>query len=199
MNTYSTDRAFTDYVHEHLALPQIYEPMGWCQQWMPEPLQKLLDLEEGVDYLMEDKRGKALRVQERFRDSYAKDYTDCTLRYRRDQNAHEERRASEFFKIQADYLLYGITNGSKFADKRATLTGFLKYAVVDLRVLMQAVQAGQIILQAGGLQSRIEGDKMIAPIIPNRDPSSTFVAFDVLQLRQLFDGEGIILAQQGYW
>ena len=99
------------------------------------------------------------------------------------------------------YLVYGITNGSKWLDKRATLTDFLKFVVVDLRVLFQKMDNQQIVLQTGSASnfSRIEGGKMTIPINQNPDFSSSFVAFDVRQLQQLFGNDGIIFSQKGFF
>ena len=131
MTYYKDDRNFTNYVHQNLAKPVIYEPIGWIEKEMDPILLESIDINEGVDYIFESKSRSEIKLQERFRDNYYKKYNDCTLRYRRDHNANPSRHHSEFYKIKADYLVYGITNGSKFKDKRHTLTSFIKYVVVD--------------------------------------------------------------------
>ena len=178
MAKYTDDRQFTDYVHRHLATPLIYKNLNWTEKNVDADALKSLDLNDGIDYVFQNQKGEDVRIQERFRDNFYQKYSDCTLRFRREHNADATRRASEFFKIKADYLIYGITNGSKWLDKRATLTDFLKFVVVDLRVLFQKMDNQQIVLQTGSASnfSRIEGGKMTIPINQNPDFSSSFVA-----------------------
>jgi hypothetical protein len=199
MAKYSDDRSFTNFVHSNLAIPIIYKPLAWTEKEVDATFLEFIDINEGVDYLFKDKAENEIKIQERFRDDFYKNYNDCTLRYRRDLNADASRHASEFFKIKADYLVYGITNGAKFADKRHTLTGFVKFVVVDLKVLFSKINEGLIIPKHGGRSSRIEDGKIISPIIDNKDDSSSFVAFDVSQLKQMFGNEGIILIQKGFY
>lgn len=199
MAKYSDDRNFTNFVHTQLAVPLIYKPLGWTEKEIDAAHLEFIDINEGVDYVFEDNSENEIKTQERFRDDYYKQYNDCTLRYRRDNNLDPTRHKSEFYKIKADYLVYGITNGAKFPDKRHTLTGFIKYVVVDLKTLYAKIDDGLIIPQYGANLSRIDNGKMIAPIKDNPDGSSSFVAFDVLQLHQLFGKDGIILTQKGYF
>ncbi len=199
MTKYSEDRCFTDYVHVHLAVPFVYNPLGWTEKIIDSGFHQYIDIHEGVDYLFSDNANRELKLQERFRDNYYAKYNDFTLRYRRDSNPVASRHASEFFKIKADYMVYGITNGSKFADKRHTLTGFIKFVVVDLRVLFAKIESGSIILRSGKNYAYIENGKMIAALKNNADDSSSFVAFDVPLLNKLFGNEGIILAQKGFF
>lgn len=199
MAMYANDRNFTDYVHQHLALPRIYAPLGWAQKNVEAQHLQTIDMHEGIDYVFADQNKREIAVQERFRDNFYQNYNDCTLRYRRDSNPDASRHASEFFKIKADYLVYGITNGSKFLDKRHTLTDFLKYVVVDLKILYHQINLGLIVPSRNGKNfSKIENGKMIVPIKDNRDDSSSFVAFDIQQLHQLFGNQHIIVAQKGY-
>lgn len=198
MAHYSEDRNFTNFVHQKLALPLIYAPLAWTEKTMDKAVLEKMDIHEGVDYVFSDSQGSEIKVQERFRDDFYKKYNDCTLRYRRDKNADQARHESEFYKIKADFLVYGITNGSKFPEKRHTLTDFLKYAVIDLRVLYAKIEAGLIVPVRSGNYSRIANQKMYVPIKDNTDDSSSFVAFDILQLKELFGHENIILVQKGY-
>jgi hypothetical protein len=196
---YSDDRSFTDFVHTQLAVPQVYQYLGWKEKKVDSKTLLSLDLHEGVDYIFENQYNKEILVQERFRDEYYKNYQDCTLRYRRDANVDSSRHQSEFYKVKADYLVYGITNGSKFPEKRHTLTHFLKIVVLDLKILFHNFDKGLITPKYGYKSSNIVDGKMIAPIIDNHDDSSSFVAFDVSQLHQLFGKKGIILFQKGFF
>jgi len=194
---YKDDRPFTDYVHEHLAVPYIYAPLGWATVTYDSNA----DMNQGVDYSAKDATGRIVKIQERFRDNYYADkYNDFTLRYRRDLNPDPSRHASEFFKIEADYLVYGITNGKKFADARHTLTGFLKYAVIDLAVLMAKIAEGKIIIPSAYKKfSELNANGiMTAAKMPNTDGSSDFVAFDVPMLVKLFATDKIVVAQKGF-
>lgn len=200
MAFYKDDRSFTNYVHEKLALPIIYKKLGWSQKQIDAALLEYIDINEGVDYVFTGKQGEEIKSQERFRDEYYKKYNDCTLRFRRDNNPDKTRHKSEFYKIKADYLVYGITNGSKFPEKRHTLTGIIKFVVVDLKVLFNKIENGLIIPKRNiGLNSYKKNNTLIAPIIDNKDGSSSFVAFDVKLLNQLFGSDHIILFQEGYF
>ena len=198
MSNYSSDRNFTDYVHKHLTTPLIYKHLGWTEKEMDATELQFMDMNEGVDYIFEDKNGKTIKVQERFRDNFYQKYNDCTLRYRRDKNADLSKHESEFYKIKADYLIYGITNGSKNIHERHTLTDFIKYVIIDLTVLYDKIQKGLIVMQRGLNVSDIKQQKMIVPIKDNFDNSSSFVAFDINQLQNLFGQDKIIKNQKGY-
>jgi len=200
MALYKDDRNFTNFVHENLALPIIYKKLGWSQKQIEPKLLEYIDINEGVDYVFEDLNGNEIKSQERFRDNYYAKYNDCTLRYKRDNNTDISKHKSEFYKVKADFLVYGITNGSKFQDKRHSLTDFIKFVVLDLKVLFDKIENGLIIpSQNIGLNSYIKENKMFAPIINNHDDSSSFVAFDVSLLNQFFGKDKIILFQKGYY
>jgi hypothetical protein len=198
MSFYKSDRKFTDFVHQHLALPLIYAPLGWQPYVIDADTATHLDIHEGIDYTFLHPSGKKIQVQERFRDAAYIKYNDCTLRYRRDDHADSSRHASEFFKIKADFLVYGITNGSKEVGKRSTLTGFSKFVVVNLHGLYAQIEAGNIIFKPNIRTSYIYDGKMIAPIQGNNDASSSFVAFDVGQLHLLFEKERVVWWQYGF-
>jgi len=198
MAYYNSDREFSDYVHKQLALSQIYQPLNWKEKVVDAHKLNFADQNHGIDYIFENPKGQQIYVQERFRDNFYKQYNDCTLRYMREHNAHENRRLSEFFKIKAHFLVYGITNGSKWNNQRHTLTDFVKFAVINLPVLFSKIDEGAIILRKGNKTSYIENGKMIAPINQNTDQSSNFVAFDIRQLQTLFQADRIIRLQKGF-
>jgi hypothetical protein len=199
MANYADDRKFTNYVHVHLALPLIYKPMNWQLVDMdPNELQRL-DLKSGIDYVFLNESSKKIGIQERFRELKYKHYNDFTLRYRRDFNINTSQHESEFFKVKAHYMVYGICNAGKTDNEKSLLTDFVKFAVIDLRLLFKKLDAGEILIQEGNHVSTIEHHKMLVPIKHNTDRSSSFVAFDILQLNQLFGNEHIILYQKGFF
>jgi hypothetical protein len=198
MDKYASDRSFTDYVHTNLAIPHIYIPLGWQEKQVAKEELEQLDLHHGIDYFFENEKGHIVKVQERFRDNFYQKYNDITLRYQRDFHRDTTRQKSEYYKMEADYLVYGITDGSKFVEKRSTLHSFVKYVVIDLRLLYEHISLGAISIQSGGNYSRIAEGKMIVPIKDNHDRSSSFIVFEVPQLHQLWPESGLIVAQKGY-
>lgn len=201
MAYYKDDREFTNIVHNDIALPEIYAQLGWYVDKSIDA-EKLndIDMNDGIDYVMYNRFGKTIYVQERFREYRYHSFNDATLRYRREHNINTERQRSEFYKIKADYLVYGIISGSK----RQVLTGekqctFVKYAVIDLRVLFDKISRGMIVPDPRFTKPRIIGDVMYAAVNENTDYSSNFVAFDVEGLERMFGNDGIILIQNGFF
>jgi hypothetical protein len=198
MANYRGDRSFTDYVHVHLARPVIYEPLGWQELDLPADLLKRIDQDHGIDYVVRDRDGRDIRLQERFRESKYQNYTDATLRFRRDQNRHQDRVKSEFYKIEADYLVYGITNGTKELSKRAALTDFLKWVVLDLKLIQQKIKQGKlIIVSEKANRCYVKNERLYCPENFNADGSSSFVPLDIKLIRKLW-GDEPIFAQRGY-
>ena len=66
MSFYKDDRSFTNYVHEELAIPKIYKPLGWTVKNTKEDELYNLDINHGIDYILSDQNNKIIRVQERF-------------------------------------------------------------------------------------------------------------------------------------
>ncbi len=98
MSKYDKDRSFTNYVHEFLAIPLIYDKIGWkIKDVDPDELERI-DVNEGIDYVLYDNKSNIVFVQERFRDEFYKNYNDATLRFRREFNPHPDRIKSEFYK-----------------------------------------------------------------------------------------------------
>ena len=183
-------------MHHHLAIPEIYDKLGWTITERDEDVARDMDINHGIDYVLQDQYGRRISVQERFRESTYAKYNDATLRFRRDQNKHADRVESESYKIKADYLVYGICNG-----KKATPTGittFLKWVVVDIKFLQQKFREGLLLFAStGSIYCRQDGNKMICPENKNPDGSSSFRPFDVRIMYQLW-GDEPILAQQGF-
>lgn len=196
--SYRKDRSFTDFVHEKIAVYNIYGELNWSQYQLDKKLLDEIDMHHGIDYVFTNDSGLKIFVQERFRDSKYERYSDATIRYRRDRNIRVDRRKSEFFKMKADVLVYGITNGSKLYKNRHTLTDFLKWVVIDLNFLRKQFKNGQLkIVQSVKTNCWIESGILFCPENFNNDGSSSFVPVDVPMLHSLW-GEKAILAQKGY-
>lgn len=198
MAYYREDRSFTNYVHDNIAVPKIYRTLGWEVQDIEVDQLEFIDLNHGIDYVLKDNRGHIINIQERFRDKYYKNYTDATLRYRRDKNPDPSRMKSEFYKIKADYLVYGITNGKKFLDKRHTITDFIKWVILDVGFLKKKYQSEELeIITTSSILCKIRNKKLLCPENFNPDGSSSFIPLDIPMLNQLW-GDNVIIAQKGY-
>ena len=193
------DWNFSNYVHDKLARPFIYEILKWKIIVIAENIIKDLDINHGIDYVLENEEGTRIHVQERFRDNFYKAYCDATLRYRRDFNPNPERIKSEFYKIKADYLVYGITNGKKFSDQRHTLTGFIKWVVLDIKFIREKFNSGfiKIITRSGKRICWVENKILHCPENLNPDGSSSFLPFDIKLINELW-GQKPIIAQKGF-
>ncbi len=130
MSKYSKDRAFTNYVHTNLAIPLIYNPLDWSEVQLRKDYSKYIDMMDGIDYVFR-KGNTIMSVQERFREKQYQNFTDFTIRYRRDSNKIEERHESEYYKMKAHYFTYGIIDSSKNETHKAS--AFIKYAIIDLK------------------------------------------------------------------
>ena len=112
MSKYQEDRSFSDYIHKHLAVPLIYKSMQWTEVQLRKDYAKFIDMMDGIDYVFRNK-DYIMSVQERFREVQYRDFSDFTIRYRRDTNKIEERHESEYYKMKAHYFTYGIIYSSK--------------------------------------------------------------------------------------
>lgn len=197
MANYSSDRGFTNFVHEKVAIPKLYDKIGWKEMTVDEDELEKVDINNGIDYYFYDSQGNQVSVQERFRERRYSCYPDCTLRYRRDNNPNRDRVRSEFYKIEADYLVYGVIDCSKseIYDEDAD---FLKVVIVRMDKFYKELQLGNIIIRNNGeMTSYIENGKLICPEKYNVDSSSSFIAMKVSDLEQLW-GHDIIYYKKGY-
>jgi hypothetical protein len=195
--TYQSDQSFSDDIHWRLAMTQIYEPLGWSAVRMKPEQARLLDVSEGIDYVFLNDRGQITTVQERFREVKYQEYTDFTIRYRRDQSTKNDQHESEFYKIKADYFVYGIADGYKTV---ALSNGFVRFAVIDLKFIQTKIDSGQIQIR-GDLRQKtcqIENNNLLCPINQNYDGSSSFFPIDIRLLAKLW-GEAPILLQKGFY
>ena len=197
---YSSDRRFTDYVHKNVAIPKVYDLIGWKEHDIDPDELEYLDVNKGIDYVFKSSDGTIKTVQERFREKMYVNYSDFTIRYRRDENFHRERVRSEYYKMAADYFTYGITNGVK--SNPVTATDFLKVAIIDLRKVYQKIDDGFIVIRRNNrkvCQIITENGvrKIECPVLYNRDGSSSFFPIEIRFLIQLW-GEDMVVFNKGF-
>lgn len=196
MTPYINDRGFTDYIHNNIALPKIYDSLGWRPVSVEEARAHHIDMFNGIDYVFK-KNDTIKTVQERFREKKYEKYNDFTIRYRRDGNYHSERHESEHYKIDADFFTYGITNC--FKTDLTQCTDFLKFAVIDLKKIYEKLNSGEIIIRDNKKNvCEIENNKLVCPVKYNTDNSSSFFPIDIPLLVQLWEDQ-MIVKQQGYY
>lgn len=196
MSTYKTDRAFTDYIHQQLAMPLIYNPLMWTKVQLRKDYAKYIDMMDGIDYVFRN-GDQIMTVQERFREKKYQKYNDFTIRYRRDTNKVEARHESEYYKMKAHYFTYGIIDSSK--AKLKTAKAFVKYAIVDLKKVYEKLDTNQIIISDNGKDrcQLINDEKIECPIKYNSDGSSSFFPIDISYLVQLW-GMDMVIAHKGF-
>lgn len=206
MTIYKDDRAFTDYVHTNLAVPIIYSKLNWEPVDYSSTYTDQRDKKDGIDYQAIDSSGLKVTIQERFRDEYAKNYNDFTIRYTREHSLRPGEQKSEWFKIDATYLIYGITNGKKFADARHTLTGFIKYIVVDINQVKNLFRDGYIKIPDNFATSstiKIEDGRKVLYTAKkqNTDYSSEFIAIDPKLLIKVIGDliNYVVIDQKGFY
>lgn len=199
---YAHDRQFSDFVFNNLVKTTIFPTMGWTEYLVDKDVLNKMDLDDGIDALIQENNQNIFSIQYRFRDAFYQQYDDVTLRYKREFNRNSNRHNSEFFKIKANYLLYGVTNGKKFRDSLRTNTEFLKWAVIDVEKLMEKIRMEQIIiddnLNSNCCKSSYHEGRlvMVCPVNYNTDNSSSFVPFSVKILNQI--APEVIVRQEGY-
>lgn len=194
---YGFDRKFTDTVHKNLTSKIIYPKLNWEEQDIDEAERERIDMEDGVDYVFTDNSsGETVNVQERFREEKYRVYTDFTIRYEREFNRHADRKFSEFYKIIADYMVYGTINSTKKEVEKAT--GFIKYGVIDLRIIKRLLDSGEIIIDRSVKYKCVNiNGKIHCPVNYNGDGSSSFIPIDIVLLKDLHP-EAIVM-QQGFY
>lgn len=196
---YNFDREFTDFVHNNLAIELIYKKLNWTPQELNKILSQNVDVNNSVDYFFIDNNyNKIITVQERFRESKYYKYNDFTIRFEREFNPCEDRKLSEYYKLNVDYFVYGIINSLKSQKENAT--DFIKYAVIDVKKLKQLMDEGQIYVDRN-YNSRcckeVNG-KLCCPVNYNFDNSSSFIPIDILLLEKLFPNNNIIVLSKGF-
>ncbi|MBE7704060.1 MAG: hypothetical protein E7Z89_08445 [Cyanobacteria bacterium SIG28] len=196
---YQSDREFTNYIHETLAIPKIYDLLKWKKQNMDAFLANNVDMNNAVDrFLIDLVNQKIITVQERFREQKYQYYNDFTIRYEREHNIHSDRKKSEFFKLNADYFVYGIINSSKYKKEEAN--DFIKFAVIDIKVLKALFDDGLIEVDKtlNSIKCVSKNGKIICPVNHNKDNSSSFIPIDIKLLLQLFSDKKVVLLKKGF-
>ena len=196
MSKYQKDRAFSDYIHKHLAAPLIYKSLQWTEVKLKKEYAEYIDMTDGIDYIFR-KENDIMSVQERFRESKYKDFSDFTIRYRRDDNKIKERHESEYYKMKAHYFTYGIIDSSKLEYKNAS--NFIKYAIIDLKKVYEKLESKAIFISDNGKHKCeiIDGSRIECPVKYNNDGSSSFFPIDISYLVKLW-GNDMIIAQKGF-
>lgn len=196
MSKYKKDRAFTDYVHKHLAKPLIYKSLLWDEVQLRQDYAKYIDMMDGIDYVFR-KENTIMTVQERFRGFQYKDFSDFTIRYRRDENKVENRHESEYYKMKAHYFTYGIIDTAKEDCKEAT--SFIKYAIIDLKKVYEKLDSGEIFISDNNKNKCeiIDDERIECPVKYNLDGSSSFFPIDISYLVKLW-GNDMLIAQKGF-
>lgn len=200
MSNYKSDNSFTKIVHEKLAIPLIYDKLNWKEQELKDKVSFNMDILNAIDaFFIELGKNRIITVQERFRESKYSNYNDFTIRYKREYSKFEERKLSEFFKLDADYFVYGIINTTK--ENVNSANQFIKYAVIDIKGIKNLIDKGEIIFSdnATGYTCKIVNFKMMCPIIQNVDLSSSFVPIDIKLLNKMFPQNDIVLLQRGFF
>ncbi|MDD5921605.1 MAG: hypothetical protein PUC44_00250 [Eubacteriales bacterium] len=195
---YPDRRKFSDAVHSNIA-PKVYQYLGWeLDNVRDEDYRRNADLTDGIDYYILV-GGHHRTVQERFRrQSYAR-YNDITFRYTYPDNT-EDRKNSEWFKITADYMIYGIADtDTKDAEQITRNNRFVKLAVIDLRRFSLLVDEGKIAV-GNSRQSEFRNGILIGGLQRNKkyagDNPSTFAVFDVRDLFKV--NSDLIILEKGY-
>ncbi len=196
MSKYQKDRAFSDFIHKHLAVPLIYKPLQWTEVKLRKDYAKYIDMMDGIDYVFRN-GDHIMSVQERFREAQYKDFSDFTIRYRRDKNKVKERYESEYYKMKAHYFTYGIIDSSKLERKKAK--DFIKYAVIDLKKVYEKLDSKAIFISDNGKDKCeiVDGNRIECPVKYNSDGSSSFFPIDISFLVQLW-GNDMIIVQKGF-
>ena len=116
----------------------------------------------------------------------------------REFNPIADRKLSEYYKLEADYFVYGIVNEDKLKKQKAT--DFIKYAVIDINELKYLMDEGFIFVdrQYSSYVCKEVNGKMCCPVNYNKDGSSSFIPIDIVLLKKLFGNRNIIVASKGF-
>lgn len=198
-NRLEKDWNFTDRVHQK-ASDLIYK-----KNIKIEKATLKQDCNEGIDYWATTESGKRFAIQERFRtkNKFTVNSREFTLRYKRPDSISSNQNKSEFFKIKADMLLYGITNNESTDDHEI---GFKRYVVVDLNELMRAIKDGKILIDENQNNNRnapyLSQNQIYAVVKKNHEQStnnSQLVIFNAVHVMALTSqGYYIIKKEDGY-
>ena len=137
-----------------------------------------------------------MTVQERFRDKKYVRYNDFTIRYEREKSKFENQIRSEFYKMKADFFVYGIINENK--ENFLQASDFLKFAIIDLKKVYEKILTQEIVIINNGRNyCYVQKGVLFCPVKFNTDQSSSFFPIDILCLIKLWGNE-MILLQKGF-
>jgi hypothetical protein len=199
MKKFDKDFIFTKKVHDKLAKKIIYEKLNWQIQELNINIAKSLDVNNAVDRFAYDKNSKKIiTIQERFREKKYFNYSDFTIRYKREKNNNTDRINSEFFKLDCDYFVYGIIDESK--ENVDNSKKFLKFVVIDVFELKNLFKINRIVIndKSNSKKCIFVNNVLTCPVIYNKDDSSSFVPIDVFELINNFFDSKVILKQEGF-
>lgn len=131
---FKDEKQFTDKMHEY-AVKCIYPELGYVINTSDtEELSELKDMKNGVDYIVNDSKGKTIYIQERFR-RYSEN--SFTLRYKRENSRDEVELFSEFFKIkQATRKMVQLQMEVKQTQEQLLLSQFQPHQQNQLIILL---------------------------------------------------------------
>lgn len=201
-NKYIDRRKFTDDAHKRW-MPTIYDLFHWTELPVTDEHAAFInDVKHGQDYYVKDAAGHELSIQERNRTGeQALRYNDITLRYSYPEYA-KSIRASEWFKIDADILIYTVVGKQPtYLSDLNQYDSYDKVAVINMRLFEAYVHANRIQITEG-LTAKTSvmttttmpdtGEPvpiLLSPLRHNRghvgDSPSNFIVFDVKHLYQL--------------
>lgn len=190
--SYDVNRKFTDFVHKNIAIPTAYKILEWEERNCDSEILDKVDKDCGIDYFFTDVNGKVISVQERFRSVDYLKYNDFTITYKRGDDNTYMHHYGELFKIRADFMLYGITNGT-ILNHEKDCTKFEKIVLINIQNLLQEFRNGRICLSDSEIKSNC---RLIARVVHRKDAPS-FIAFDVPKLLDEF-ASSIVIQQFGY-
>lgn len=120
---------YTEKIHNQIAVPRFYNKRGFIN--VKSEVGTYADLQEGIDYTAVIGENH-VTIQERFRRYQYRNFGDITFRY--DSKVGNSIR--EYFKIKADFFLYGIANKTEDDFEWAVL--------VCVPELIEAIESGKI-------------------------------------------------------
>lgn len=194
---YADRRKFTDAAHKRW-MPAVYNLFNWTEIVKDENDYETFinDVKHGQDYYVKTPNGKTLSIQERNRTGEkALRFNDVTIRYSYPKYA-ESLQASEWFKIDADILIYTVVGKQpKVLSDLAQYDSYDKIVVVDMRKFERYVKTNHIQIvdnlrtQTSMFASNSTDKILLSPLrhnVEHRDDSpSDFIVFDVKHLYEL--------------
>ena len=131
---------------------------------------------------------------------------ECNWEYMKENNINPKKLLTSSLKYGFLFgvILYGVydlTAGSVFKKwDFKSARKFLKFAVIDLKVLFSAFNNKIIkIVKNKNHQCFLDNGTLVCPINFNRDGSSSFVPIDIVLLSKLDISKDIIFLQEGYF